>query len=441
MNTELPSISDLFKSRLPSDIRKGGLAFMNRSDRNDVRAVRTDIGNVSLKVHPAIFQRMQNLTTHPDSPFSNQQVMYTPTPGTEECRETFKHIIKASGFESDNLYVQVTDGGSAAMEMVVLGVCGKPGSGEKPLMVIDPAYTNYEAMAQRTGRKVVSVTRTLQDDGKFTLPDLNAIDSAIKESGAGALLVIPYDNPTGHFYDQETMIKLGEICVKNNIWMVSDEAYRELHYTGQPTSSIWGLTNENVPGIEGRRISIETGSKVWNGCGVHIGALVTDRKDFGEKATAEMTANLCANAFSQYVFGALKEESILRLQEWFKEQRDYYKPLMTAFTDGLKNELKGIIVSQPQSSIYSVVDVKNIAKPEFNATDFMMYCASKGVIEMNGEKLTLLVSPMAGFYTMPEGVSNPGLTQMRIAYVAPPEDMKIAPKLFSELFTEYENQR
>ena len=76
----------------------------------------------------------------------------------------------------------------------------------------------------------------------------------------GALVLIPYDNPAGHYYDLKTMKKLAELCVKYNLWMVSDEAYRELYYIDEKVSSIWALTDAEVPGIEGRRISIETTS-------------------------------------------------------------------------------------------------------------------------------------------------------------------------------------
>jgi aspartate aminotransferase len=108
-------------------------------------------------------------------------------------------------------------------------------------------------------------------------------------------VVIPYDNPTGHFYDQDSMIALAQLCVKHDLRMISDEAYRELFYIDKPATSIRGITDKEVPGIEGRRISIETASKVWNACGLRVGALVTDNKEFHEKSVAEYTANLCTN--------------------------------------------------------------------------------------------------------------------------------------------------
>ena len=112
---------------------------------------------------------------------------------------------------------------------------------------------------------------------------------------------------------------------------------------------------------------------------------------------------------------------------------------MEELTTNLKSILPGVIVSSPDASIYSVVDVRDIAKKGFDAKDFVLYCAQKGSIDINGTKTTLLVAPMAAFYCNQK--PNPGDTQMRIAYVAPPKEMKLVPELFAKFFAEYENQR
>ena len=435
---QLPNLSKHFQSRQPSAIRLAQIEFAKRSDK--VHALNTAIGNVTLPMHPAMQERMFNLDAE-KSPFKNGVLEYTPTVGTEEAQKAFLNVIKASGFDAKGLHAQITDGGSQAMELIVLGCCGPAGTKEKPLLLIDAAYTNYKAMAERTGRAIVSITRTLQENEKFTLPDIDKIKNVIDANKPGVLVVIPYDNPTGHFYDHQTMVELAKICVEKNMWMVSDEAYRELHYVDHPASSIWALTEKEVPGITGRRISIETASKVWNACGLRIGALVTDNKEYHEKSVAEYTANLCPNAIGQYIFGALAHEKPETLHEWFDKLRNYYKEIMSFVTSELKKKLPGVLISSPDASIYSVVDVKKIAKPGFNAKDFVLYCAQKGKVEIKGKPMTLLVAPMAGFYNMKPDEPNPGLTQMRIAYVLPPEEMKIVPELFARLFKQYEEKQ
>ncbi|HKL43869.1 MAG TPA: aminotransferase class I/II-fold pyridoxal phosphate-dependent enzyme [Candidatus Absconditabacterales bacterium] len=431
----MPKLSKHFQSRKPSAIRTAQIEFMKRTD--DIKAINTAIGNVSLPAHPAMQKRMFDLQNN-NSPFKDGVIKYTATVGEKETNEAFLNIIRSSGFSTNGLYSQITDGGSQAMELMTLGVCGEAGKCESPLLLIDAAYTNYVSMADRVGRKTTSVRRTLEDDGQFTLPDISEIEKLIETEKPGAIVVIPYDNPTGQYYNLEAMKNIAKLCVKYDMRMISDEAYREFYYTGEPVSSIRGITNKEVPGIEGKRISIETSSKVWNACGLRIGALITDNQEFHQKSVAENTASLCSNAIGQYIFGALAHESKEDLNIWYKEQRKYYFDMMNNLTKEFKKQLPGIIVSSPDASIYSVVDVKNIAKPGFDAMEFVLYCAQKGSVGINGKKYTLLVSPMTGFYKTKDGEKNPGLTQMRIAYVDTPEHMKLVPELFSKLFKEFE---
>ena len=291
------------------------------------------------------------------------------------------------------------------------------------------------------GRRTVSVPRSLRPDGHFSLPDLAQVERVIEAERPGGLVVIPYDNPTGQFYRQADLVALARLCVRHGLWMASDEAYRELSYAGEGPTSIWRLDEAEVPGIGGRRLSIETASKVWNACGLRIGALVSDSKAFHDKAVAEYTANLCANAIGQHVFGALAHESHADLQAWYGQQREYYAGLLKAFTSELHERLPGVIVSSPDAALYSVVDVRALAAPGFDAVDFVKFCARSGGVQVEGRAWTLLVAPMEGFYSVAPGEPDPGRTQMRVAYVEPPERMALVPRLFAELFTQYERAR
>jgi aspartate aminotransferase len=432
-----PTLSEHFQHREPSDIRLAQIEFMKRGE--PVEAVNVAIGNVSLPMHPAMIRRMAGLASE-DSPFREGVVKYTPTVGLEETRQAFLNVIASSGFPIQGLHAQVTDGGSQAMELILLGVCGPAGSGKRPLLVIDPTYTNYMAMAERTGRATVSMTRTLGPDGRFTLPGAGEIERLVRRHKPGALLIILYDNPTGQLCSREQLAELASLCVKHDLWLASDEAYRELFYGEGRTVSVWGLSDREVPGIEGRRIGVESSSKVWNACGLRIGALVTDNEEFHRRAVAEYTANLCANAIGQYIFGALAHESREDLAAWYERQREYYRGLLSRITGELSRQLPGLLVSTPDASIYSVLDVRAIVKPGFDAQEFVMYCARRGAVELEGRRYTLLVAPMAGFYRHDQG-PNPGRTQMRIAYVEPPEAMQKVPILFRELLARFEAQR
>jgi aspartate aminotransferase len=433
-----PILSAHFESRAPSAIRLAQIEFMKRGDGVD--AVNTAIGNVSLPMHPAMQARMRALGSGGGA-FADGVVKYSATVGIPEAVEAVLNVIASSGLSREGLFAQITDGGSAAMELLLVGVCGPAGSDERPLLLIDAAYTNYMALAERTGRRTVSVRRSLGDDGKFSLPDVAEIEETIRATKPGALVVIPYDNPTGHYYDHEAMVGLARLCVKYNMWMASDEAYRELYYSEGAPSSIWRLSDDEVPGIVGRRIGIETSSKVWNACGLRIGALVTDNETFHQRSVAEYTANLCSNVIGQHIFGALAGESHDDLRRWYDGQRAYYRELLGAVSSGLKQAVPGLIVSSPDASIYSVIDVRNVAAPGFDALEFVLFCAREGRVELGGKPHTLLVSPMAGFYQVGPGEENPGKTQMRISYVDEPERMALVPELFAALFEQFEGRR
>jgi len=432
-----PILSEHFRTRAPSAIRLAQIEFLKRTD--GVRDINVAIGNVSLPMHPAMVRRMAGIAGE-GSPFRDGVVRYSTTVGLDETRQAVLNIIASSGFPTEGLQAQITDGGSQTMEVVLLGICGRAGSRERPLLCIDPTYTNYGSFAERLGRSTVNARRVLGSDGHFSLPSMRDVEALIREHRPGGLLVIPYDNPTGQLTTREQLGELAGLCAKHNLWLVSDEAYRELSYTPGDTVSVWGLTEADVPGIRGRRISIETASKVWNACGLRVGALVTDHAELHRQAVAESTANLCSNVIGQWIFGALAGESHEALRAWYERQRGYYRGLLAGATGALRRLLPGLIVSSPDAAIYSVVDVRDIAAPGFDAMEFVLYCAREGRVVRDGKAYTLLTAPMAGFYHA-SGEGNPGRTQMRIAYVLPPEELDLVPGLFVELFREFEARR
>jgi Aspartate/tyrosine/aromatic aminotransferase len=427
-------MSALFRSRRPSVIRMAQIAFDARQDGTE--AINVAIGNVAMPLHPALRERMFHLDA-PDSPFRDGVVKYSATSGLPETIDAFLNVIASSGFDTSGLHAHITEGGSQGMELLIAGVCGPAGTDEAPLLLIDPAYTNYKTLCERLGRATCSVARRLGDDGRFSLPDLAELERVIVARRPGAIVMIPYDNPTGQLYRREEVLALARLAVKHDLWLVSDEAYRELAYTGTDTISIWGITDADVPGIEGRRISIETASKVWNGCGLRVGALVTDNETFHTQAVAEHTVSLCSNVIGQWIFGALAHVPHDELQAWYRQQREYYGGLLRSFTDGMREALPGVIVSSPDAALYSVIDVREIVDGSFDALEFVRWCAAEGAVERDGRRWTVLTAPMSGFYSVPEGAPNPGRTQMRVAYVETPERLALIPGLFAELLRRY----
>ena len=282
-----PKLSDHYEKRKPSAIRQSQITFSKRRDKDQVQVINLSIGNVSLPMHPAMQSRLKALGDS-RSPFGNGIVKYTPSAGTDECQDAFLNIIRSEGSSpTEQISCVITDGGSQAMELMMLGVCGPNSS--KPVLLLEPVYTNYIEFAKRLSIPIVTINRTINDSGRFNELDLQSISEIIDLEQVNGLVVIPGDNPTGQFFKQEILIKLGRICVEKDIWFISDEAYRQLYYGSDEGSSIWKISEKQVPGISGHRISIESASKIWNACGLRIGALLTDNREFHRRALSEYT--------------------------------------------------------------------------------------------------------------------------------------------------------
>ena len=423
-------LSSHYRSRQPSVIREAQIIFSRRKDKDLIKVVNMAIGNIHLPMHPVLQKRMKELG---DTRFSDGVVKYTPSEGTKDAKGAFLNIISSDGSDISDLNCIVTDGGSQAMELMMLGVCGP--SAKKPLVLLDPAYTNYLEFGKRLSIPIISLDRTMRDDGTFEDMDFDSLELLIKKNNPAGLLVIPFDNPTGQFLSQEQLIKIAKLCVHHGLWLISDEAYRPLFYGDGNSSSVWKITEDMVSGIKGIRISIESASKVWNACGLRIGSLVTDNHDFHTKSVSEYTANLCANALGQEIFGGLAYESHENLNKWFDLQKKYYKKTMNLLRTNFLKEIPGLIVTKPEAAIYFIIDFRNICDSSFDAVSFIHYCASEGKVDIEGDLFTLLLAPMGGFYKNKKS----GKTQLRVAIVETEDLMNKAPKVLSQLYSSYLN--
>ena len=427
-----PSISKHYMNREPSAIRKAQILFESRHDSSDIDVINLAIGNINLPMHPDMSSRLKELGNS-DSPFADGIVQYSTSEGTAECKTAIINSINAelSLNISKDVNCVITDGGSQAMELMLLGVSGSKGN--KPIMVIDPLYTNYVEFAKRLSTPMVSLDRNLNENGLFGDLDISLIRKKINEETPNGILIIPADNPTGLQMSQNSINEIAKISVEKDIWLISDEAYRNIYFSDSGPSSIWQISNTDVPGIEGRRISIESVSKVWNACGLRIGALVTDNSIMYKKVRSEYTANLCANVIGQYVFGAVAKMSSTEITDWYSIQRTYYLKMINRLIKGLKDELPGIILSSPGAAIYIVLDFKNITPSDFNASKFIEYCSLSGKVRIKSKYYTLLLSPMKGFYNQ----KLKGEKQARIALVEQESKMRIVPKILSRLLENY----
>ena len=429
----MPALSEHYQNRKPSAIRKAQILFNSRKDKNDICVINLAIGNISLPMHTAMIERMSSLSSS-HSPFNKGIVKYTNSEGVRDCQKAFIKSINAELPElnqHNNLNCIITDGGSQAMELMLLGVCG-PGKKNK-ILINDPAYTNYIEFANRLNIPTSVVTRTLNINERFDDISLEAIQKIIDIDSPAGILIIPGDNPTGQHISQELIDSLAKVCIDNDMWLISDEAYRNLYYDKNEFSSIWAIDENLYPGIVGKRISIESASKMWNACGLRIGALVTDNNSFFKGAVSEYTANLCANSIGQYIFSSISELSINEINDWFRVQRNYYYKQMISLRIELKKYLPNLIISKPESALYLVIDFKNMVSSKFDILHFIEYCALKGKFKIEEKFYTLLLAPMKGFYQS----NDMGKTQARIAIVEPEKLIKKTPIVLTKLLEDY----
>ncbi|GKT32992.1 aminotransferase class I/II-fold pyridoxal phosphate-dependent enzyme, partial [Aduncisulcus paluster] len=129
----------------------------------------------------------------------------------------------------------------------------------------------------------------------------------------------------------------------------------------------------------------------------------------------------------------MAHETAEDIHAWTKGLKEYYKKEIFSVYNGLKELEPGLIVSSPDASIYTVIDVRNVVKPGFDATEFVLYCAGEGSANINGVETTLLVAPMTGFYDIEAGEENPGSTQFRVSFVETPDKLAQIPELFVKL--------
>ena len=161
-----PSISRHYQEREPSSIRKAQILFNDRKDSEDIHVINLAIGNIPLPMHPVMIERMKSLGSK-NSDFNKGIVKYSSSIGIKECQNAIIHSINAEldNTISNKLQAVITDGGSQAMELMLLGVCGP--SSEKPILFIDPTYTNYIEFSKRLSIPITRYSRNLKDDGSF----------------------------------------------------------------------------------------------------------------------------------------------------------------------------------------------------------------------------------------------------------------------------------
>lgn len=332
---------------------------------------------------------------------------YSPSAGFLSLREKLVKYYSKYNIDLVPDDIIVTTGGSEAVLFAFLS-CLNPGD---EIIVPEPAYANYMAFAVSAGAIIKSVPSSI--DTGFALPPVEEFEKLISERTKAILICNP-NNPTGYLYSRAEMNQIRDIVKRHDLYLFSDEVYREFIYTGSPYISACHLE-----GIEQNVVLIDSVSKRYSECGIRIGALVTKNEEVRKAVMKFCQARLSPPLIGQII----AEASIEDTQEYSAEVYDEYVARRKCLVDGL-NRIPGVYSPIPMGAFYTVAKL-----PVDNAEDFCAWCLSD--FDYEGE--TVMLAPASGFYSTP----GLGKNEVRIAYVLNQDDLKRALVVLEKALEKY----
>lgn len=332
---------------------------------------------------------------------------YSPSEGLLSLRKKLKDYYDRFNIKVDVDDIIVTAGGSEAVLFAFMA-CLDPGD---EIIVPEPAYANYMAFAISCGAKIVTVPSSI--DTGFALPSVEEFEKLITPRTKGILICNP-NNPTGYLYTMKEMIQLRDLVKKYDLYLFSDEVYREFCYTGAPYISAFHL-----PGIEEQVVLIDSVSKRYSECGIRIGAIITKHRELKESIMKFCMARLSPPLLGQIV----AEASIDADKEYMLMNYNEYVERRKFLIDGL-NRIPGCYSPIPMGAFYTVASL-----PVDDAENFCRWCLE----EFEFEGATVFMAPANGFYTTP----GAGKNEVRIAYVLNKDDLAAALRVLAAALAAY----
>ena len=318
---------------------------------------------------------------------------YSPSQGFRSYREKLVGYYETYNIHLDADDIIITSGGSEAVLFAFLS-CLNPGD---EIIVPEPAYANYMAFAISAGAKIRTIATTIEEG--FALPKVEKFEELINERTRAILICNP-NNPTGYLYTRLEMNQIRDLVKKYDLYLFSDEVYREFIYTGSPYISACHLE-----GIEQNVVLIDSVSKRYSECGIRIGALITKNEEVRQAVMKFCQARLSPPLIGQLVAEASLDET----EEYAREVYDEYVERRKCLIDGL-NRIPGVYSPIPMGAFYTVAKL-----PVDDAEKFCAWCLT----DFQHEGQTVMMAPAAGFYTTP----GAGKNQVRIAYVLNKTDL------------------
>ena len=341
------------------------------------------------------------------SSFSKSVVEYSHSAGFESYRKGLSKYYQNIDINVSYSDLLITTGGSEAL-LFALNSCLDDGD---EIIIPEPFYANYNGFSISSGVKVVPIATNI-DDG-FALPSIQEFEKLIT-SRTKAILICNPGNPTGYLYSKAELESLKEIVVKNNLFLIADEVYREFAYDGEKHHSIL-----NISGIENHAVVIDSTSKRYSMCGIRVGCIVSKNKDVISTALKFAQARLSPPTFGQIA----GEAALCTPQSYFDKVSKEYVDRRNVLVNGL-NSIEGVICPKPKGAFYAIAQL-----PVDNADEFAKWLLE----EFSFEGETIMVAPAAGFYS----TINSGFNQVRIAYVLNKDSLKKAVQILKEALKVY----
>ena len=371
---------------IPSSPIRKLAPLANNAKARGIKVYHLNIGQPDLPTPESALEAVRKI--------DRQVLEYSPSQGFLSLRKKLAEYYSKYRIELSPDDIIVTSGGSEAVLFAFLS-CLNPGD---EIIIPEPAYANYMAFAVSAGAVIKTVPSSIETG--FALPPVEKFEELITERTKAVLICNP-NNPTGYLYSRKEMNQIRDLVQKYDLYLFSDEVYREFIYTGSPYISACHLD-----GIEENVVLIDSVSKRYSECGIRIGALVTKNK-----AVREAVMKFCQARLSPPLLGQIvAEASIEGTEEYSADVYEQYVERRKCLIDGL-NKIPGVYSPIPMGAFYTVARI-----PVDDAEKFCKWCLTD--FDYEGE--TIMMAPGSGFYATP----GMGKDEVRIAYALNIEDLK-----------------
>jgi len=381
-----------------SPIRKL-MPYATRAKAMGKKIYHLNIGQPDIETPNVVLEKMKKI--------ERKTIEYSNSEGFESYRVKLSEYYKKQGINALPEDILITTGGSEALVFAMM-TCFNPGD---QIIIPEPYYANYSGFSTMSGVDVLPVTAKIKDG--FSLPDISEFEKLISQKTKGIVICNP-GNPTGYLYSQKEMDALAVLIKKYDLYLISDEVYREFCYDGNTPRSAF-----NLKGIEQNTILVDSVSKRYSMCGARIGAMITRNQDVIHMAMKFAQARL-----SPPTFGQIAAEAALDTpDEYFKDVISEYTERRNFLVEGL-NDIPGVFCPMPKGAFYCMADL-----PIDNADKFCQWLLES--FELDNE--TVMLAPGSGFYIS----KDKGHTEVRMAYVLKKEDLAKSLKILEHALQEY----